>query len=119
MDKVLVIGASPNNSRFSYKCVRSLRRHEYEVAAIGNRRGKIKDIRIKKGMPEYSDIDTVVLYVGASGQPEYYDYILGLKPRRLIFNPGTYNKEFNDMAKESGIETVVDCALIMLNSGTF
>ncbi len=119
MDRVLVIGASPNSSRFAYKCVRSLRRHDFEVAAIGKRRGKIKDIRIKKGTPELSDIDTVVLYVGASEQPEYYEYILGMKPRRLIFNPGTYNKEFIDMAKEKGIETVVDCALIMLNSGTF
>jgi predicted CoA-binding protein len=119
MSKVLVLGASPDNSRFSYKCVRSLRRHEYEVVAVGKRRGKIKDIRIKKGKPELSGIDTVVLYVGAKGQPEYYEYVLGMKPRRLIFNPGTYNREFIDLAKENGIETVVDCALIMLNSGKF
>lgn len=119
MSKVLVIGASPNNARFSYKCVRSLCRHEYEVVALGPRSGDIRGTEIVTGKPELEDIDTVILYIGAGKQPEYYEYVFGLKPRRIIFNPGTYNKEFIDKAKENGIETVVDCALIMLNTGSF
>lgn len=119
MSKVLVLGASPNNARFSYKCVRSLIRHEHEVVALGQRAGNIKETEIVAGKPELQEIDTVILYIGSKKQPEFYDYIIGLKPRRIIFNPGTYNKEFIDKAKENGIETIVDCALIMLNSGTF
>ena len=119
MSKTLVLGASPNNSRFSYKCVKSLLRHEHEVVAVGLRRGKIADLRIQRGKPEIEDVHTIILYIGPKSQLDYYDYILGLKPKRIIFNPGTYNREFINMAQEKDIDTVVDCALIMLNSGTF
>ena len=119
MSRTLVLGASTNNSRFSYKCVKSLLRHEHEVVAVGLRKGKIADLKIRKGQPHIEDVHTIILYIGPKSQVDYYDYILGLKPRRIIFNPGTYNKELIDLAQENDIDTVVDCSLIMLNSGTF
>ena len=57
--------------------------------------------------------------MGEKRQKEYYDYLITLKPRRVIFNPGTKNPELKKILKKKGIETVEDCALIMLNSRSF
>ena len=117
--KTIVIGASPDPDRYSYKAVSLLRRYEHPVEAIGIRSGSIKDIEIQKGFPQISDIHTVSLYIGAIRQPAYYKYILELKPKRIIFNPGTENPEFEKMASDAGITIVEDCTLVMLNSGIF
>jgi len=119
MGKTLVLGASPKETRFSYKAVKALLRLEYDVAAVGKKSGDIKGVEIQTGLPLIENVDTIILYLGAAAQDEYYNYMIGLKPRRIIFNPGTHNQEFIDMCKKHGIDPVVDCALIMLNSGTY
>ncbi len=117
--KTLVIGASTNPERFSYKAIKLLRKYEHPVEAIGVKEGEIDEIVIQKNKSIIIDIDTVTMYVGSKNQPEYYNYILELKPKRIIFNPGTENEEFEKMAKEAGIEVVDDCTLVMLNGGNF
>jgi len=119
MGKTLVLGASPKETRFSYKAVKALIRLEYEVVALGKKAGDIMGVEIQTGMPPIEDVDTIILYLGASAQEEYYDYMIGLKPSRIIFNPGTHNEEFIEICKKQGIDPVVDCALIMLNSDTY
>jgi predicted CoA-binding protein len=117
--KMLVLGAAENPDRFSCKAVKSLDKNGFDVVAVGFRAGFIRDIEILTGKPEISDVDTVLLYLGAKKQAEYYDYILSLKPRRVIFNPGAENPELQDILKENGIDVVKDCALIMINTGAF
>lgn len=117
--KTLVLGASPNRSRYSNKAVRLLKMYEHEVVPVGIRNGTIEGIEIIKGKPNVKEIHTVTLYIGAKKQPEYYDYILSLKPKRIIFNPGTENIELMQLANERAIETVENCTLVMLNSGLF
>ena len=117
--KTMVIGASPNPGRFSYKAVSLLNYYQHPVTAVGIRDGEINGIQIIKGKPNLIDIHTITLYIGKERQKEYYDYILGLKPRRIIFNPGTENPELVQKAAERGIETVVNCTLVMLNAGMF
>ncbi len=117
--KTLVIGGSIKPERFSNKAIRKLRRHEFPVVSIGLRPGEVDDITIQTGFPEFKDIHTVTLYIGPKKQPQYYDYIIGLKPRRIIFNPGTENEELESLATANGIETINDCTLVMLGSGSF
>ena len=119
MGKMLVLGAAENPDRYSCKAVKSLDRNGYEVVAVGFKPGFIKEIEILAGTPEIIDVDTVLLYIGKKRQHEYYDYIAGLKPRRVIFNPGAENPELQDFLKEKGIEVVKDCALIMINTDSF
>ena len=119
MKKTLVMGASPNPLRFSHKMVKSLVRHNNEVVAIGLRDGEISGIKILTGEPVLKDIHTVALYVCPKRQVPIYNYILSLHPKRIIFNPGTINEEFMQMAKDNNIEVVTDCALIMLSSGRY
>ncbi len=117
--KTLVIGASPNTSRFSNKAVRLLKLYGHDVIPLGIKDGEIDELKIIKGKPEIHNVHTVTLYVGPARQSEYYDYVIGLNPKRIIFNPGTENAEFINMAKEHGIETVQNCTLVMLNSDLF
>ncbi|MFZ5942380.1 MAG: CoA-binding protein [Bacteroidota bacterium] len=117
--KTLVLGASPNPVRFSHKAVKSLIRHGYEVIPVGFREGLIQDMEILTGQPPLENIHTVSLYLGIARQPEYYDYILSLKPKRVIFNPGTINPEFMARLNQNGIEPVDGCLLMMLNSGEY
>ena len=117
--KTLVLGASPNPVRFSYKAVKNLLRNEMDVIAVGVREGLIEDLPILTGTPPIENVDTVSIYIGSSRQADYYDYIFSLKPKRVIFNPGTVNPDFMMRLKREGIEPVDQCMLVMLNEGTY
>ena len=119
MRKTLVLGASENPERYAYLAINSLKRHGHEVEAIGLKPGMVNEIPIQTGKPELHDIDTVTLYIGPARQPEMYKYITGLKPRRVIFNPGTENAEFEQMLNKNGIETEEACTLVLLNTGQY
>jgi predicted CoA-binding protein len=117
--KTLVLGASPNPVRFSHKAVKSLLRHDEEVVAVGFREGLIVEEEIITGQPSIEGVHTVSIYIGSSRQAEYYDYILSLKPKRVIFNPGTVNPEFMARLKKEGIEPVSECMLVMISEGEY
>jgi uncharacterized protein len=121
MEKLtLVLGASPNPDRFAYKAVRSLQRREMPVVAIGRRNVDLGNLQIRKGMPEdIGNVHTITLYMSAKNQKEYYNYILSLNPKRIIFNPGTTNPELSEIAQKAGIEVIDDCMLVMLNTGKY
>lgn len=119
MKKVLVLGASPNPARYAYLAVKQLKAHGHEVVAVGLREGEIDDVQILTGMPTLENIDTVTLYVNPTHQQPYHDYVLGLKPRRIIFNPGTEHYPFMQAAKQAGIEAFPACTLVMLATRQF
>ncbi|MBN2616287.1 MAG: CoA-binding protein [Bacteroidales bacterium] len=115
----LVIGASEKPERFSNKAIRKLVSYGHPVEAIGLRNGDVSGISIQTGFPHLENIHTVTMYVGPARQLQYYSYLLGLNPKRIIFNPGTENSEFMQKAEKQGIEVVPDCTLVMLDSGSF
>ena len=117
--KTLVIGASENPSRYSFMAIRRLLSYDHPVLALGLRPGHVDGIRIETGQPEFSDIDTVTLYVGPRNQKNLYDYVLKLKPQRVIFNPGAENPEFEALLEENGIQTEQACTLVMLSIGAY
>jgi len=115
----LVIGASLKPFRYSNMAVKRLREKGHSVKAIGLREGQIDDVEIETGRPEYKDVDTVLMYINRDRQPDFYDYITSLNPRRIIFNPGTENPEFQSLVKEKGIEPIEACTLVMLSTGLY
>lgn len=117
--KTVVLGASENPSRYSFLAINRLKAHQHPVVAIGRKNGEVAGIRITKERPDEDGVDTVTLYLNPANQKPYYDYIIGLKPKRIIFNPGTENDELIEMAKEHGIEPVLGCTLVMLSTGQF
>ena len=119
MKKTLIIGASDNPDRYSYKAAERLLAHGHEIELLGLRPRKIFGRIIDTERKNYADINTVTLYVGAQRQPEYYDYIVSLNPRRVIFNPGTENEEFYKVLKKNNIEAEVACTLVLLGTGQY
>ena len=118
--KTLVLGASTNPDRYSNIATLRLLKHGHEVVLVGNREGTIEGNTIETAPVAVDDVDTVTLYLGPARQTAYYDYLVDeLKPRRIIFNPGTENAELRDRAASAGIETDYACTLVMLGSGTF
>jgi predicted CoA-binding protein len=115
----VVIGASPNSERYSYKASISLQNHEHTVFPIGIKTGKINDLDIITNKPMIEGVDTVTLYVGPENQANWIDYVLSLKPKRIIFNPGTENSSFEKIAKEHGIETTQACTLVLLSTNQY
>ncbi len=99
--------------------IRSLIRRGFEPVPLGNKRGRIAGIDILTAKLQIKDIHTVSIYLNPDNQKEYYQYILSLNPKRVIFNPGTYNEEFMKLVEQNEIECVFDCALIMLSKGSY
>ena len=117
--KTLIMGASTNTERYAYKAANSLLNHGHEIELVGQKEGEIEGNKIKTDFPDFEGIDTVTMYVGPKNQPSLYDYILRQKPRRIVFNPGAENPEFEAMAEANGIETEEACTLVLLATGQF
>jgi hypothetical protein len=117
--KTLVLGATDNPSRYAYLAINKLTSHGHPVVAIGKKRGNVNGVTIETDHVPMEDIDTVTLYLNPKNQQEYFDYILDLQPKRIIFNPGTENEELIRQAKQNGIEPVIGCTLVMLSVGTY
>lgn len=115
----LVLGASDNPSRYSYLAVNRLRAKGHPVSAIGRKKTRVADVEVTDTRSDLKDVDTVTLYLNPANQQSYYDYILSLSPKRIIFNPGTENPELEKMAEEKGIKTMEACTLVLLSTGQF
>jgi predicted CoA-binding protein len=119
MKKTLVIGASEKPERYSNRAIRALVAHHHDVVAIGLRNGEVAGIKFDSEKKAFENIDTVTLYLGPQNQPEYYSYILSLKPHRVIFNPGTENPEFISKLKSAGVYPEIACTLVLLATGQY
>lgn len=117
--KTVVLGASDNPDRYSYLAVQKLTKYNHPVVAIGKKEGNIGNVEIIKNQPALTDVDTVTLYLNPLNQKPYYDYILSLKPKRIIFNPGTENDELVAMAKENNIQPLEACTLVLLDTNQY
>lgn len=119
--KTVIVGATPNQSRYAFLAANMLREYDHNIVPIGIKQGEVAgeeilDIRKK---PVIKDVDTITLYIGPRHQPEWYEYLLSLKPKRIIFNPGTENDEFERLAESRGIEAMQACTLVLLRSLQF
>ena len=115
----LVLGASENPTRYANIAVKRLRGHNIPVIAVGYKEGDIDGTKIQKEFPSEEAIHTVTLYLSKKNQIQYYDDILNLKPKRVIFNPGTANREFEERLETNGIEVIDACTLVMLSTGMY
>lgn len=113
------MGASDNPSRYSYLAIKRLNAAQHPVTAIGIRKGNVDAVPIITEHPKIEDIDTVTIYLNENNQRQYYDYILSLHPKRIIFNPGAENDELANLAEANGIEVMEACTLVLLSTGQY
>jgi uncharacterized protein len=117
--KTLVLGASPTPVRYAYKAVRRLLSYGHDVVAIGKVDGQIDTVTITREMVDIPGIHTVTMYLNPEKQEPYLDYIINLQPKRIIFNPGSYNPKLEKLAIAAGIEVLEDCTLVMLDTDDY
>ncbi|HVU84508.1 MAG TPA: CoA-binding protein [Puia sp.] len=117
--KTVVLGASDNPERYSNMAIKRLRQHGHPVVAIGKRKTAVGDVPVQPEAPFTADVDTVTVYLNPANQKAYYDYILSLHPKRLIFNPGAENEELEKLAKEKSIQVQEACTLVLLSTGQY
>lgn len=119
MKKTLIIGASTNPERYAYKAAHSLVAHGHDIVNIGNKKGEVAGVPIQTKDEIPRDIHTITLYVSEKNQVEYYDYILQIHPKRIIFNPGTENPTLENLAENAGIQVEIACTLVLLSTGQY
>ena len=119
MKKTLIIGASTNPERYSFMAAHRLTSHGHPIVMLGLKEGTVANNPILTGKPTFPDIDTVTLYIGPKNQPEWYDYVVALNPKRVIFNPGTENVEFETLLEKNGIEVQEACTLVLISIGAY
>ena len=115
----LVLGGSVNPERYSNRAIKELKKHGHIVYAIGLREGTVDNVKIENGTPDYKNIDTITLYLSPKNQIQYYDYILSLNPKRIIYNPGAENEELEKLAATKKIENLEACTLVMLATNQY
>ncbi|MBM3414383.1 MAG: CoA-binding protein [Bacteroidetes bacterium] len=115
----LVLGASVKEDRHSNQAIKDLQFYQHPVCAIGARKGVIGKTPIETALIYPTELHTVTLYLSPEKQKPYYNYLLKLHPQRIIFNPGTENKELQLLAQEAGIATMEACTLVLLRTGQY
>jgi predicted CoA-binding protein len=119
--KTVILGATPNAGRYAFLAAQFLRDKKHEFVPVGIKKGDVFGVPILQigDKPEIKDVHTITMYVGAPRQAGWYDYLLSLKPKRIIFNPGSENPEFEKLAASKGVEVVEACTLVMLRTNQF
>ena len=117
--KTLVLGASLKLDRYSNIALRKLVKYGHDTVAFGMKAGEVVGVTIDKELQQNQDLDTVTLYLNPTRQKEYYTYIIGLDPKRVIFNPGTENPELYALLEENNIDFEVACTLVLLSTNQY
>jgi len=119
MKRTIIIGASSNPTRYSFLAAQKLIYFGHQVLLIGRRAGSALGEEIHMEKVKWNDVDTVTLYINPRHQPDYYDYIISLNPKRVIFNPGTENSQFENILISKNIIPIQACTLVLLSIGEY
>ena len=115
MKKTLIVGATNNSGRYAFKAANRLVEAGHEIVPFGIKKGEVAGVEMVNDWQHFEAIDTVTMYIGAPRQGNYIDKIISLKPKRVIFNPGTENPIFEEQLKGANIEVEIACTLVLLS----
>jgi len=115
----VIIGASTNPERYSYRAANKLNNAGHTFYPVGQKKGEVFGKTIQPFGTQFNNVDTITMYLNPQAQKEYYNYIFSLQPKRIVFNPGTENPELEELAKQKGIEVTEACTLVLLSTGQF
>lgn len=117
--KTLVLGASLKSNRYSNYAIQRLVANNIDVVAFGLKEGEVSGIKISTDLLPYEELHTITLYLNPKRQKDYYDYILSLNPKRVIFNPGTENPDLYQILKDNNIAFEAACTLVLLSTNQY
>lgn len=105
--------------RYSNLVLKRLVDNDIATEAYGLKLGEVSGVQIKNNLNDFQNIHTITLYMNPQRQEAYYNAIVKLHPKRVIFNPGTENPEFYTILKKNAIEVEVACTLVLLATGQY
>ena len=117
---VVVLGASNNPERYSYKALKMLTEHGYKTIPVHPQLKDIDGIEVRSSLGDITEnIYTLTLYIGPEKVVPLIPDIIKLKPQRVILNPGTESKELKDALEKAAIPYLEACTLVLLKTGQF
>lgn len=120
MSNVAVVGASPDEERYSNKAMRFLKEKGHTAIPVAPKHERICGEEVHASLRDVPDeVDTVSMYVAPARQEPIIDEIVELAPRRVIFNPGAENPGAYERLEAGGIEVVEACTLVLLRTNQF
>ncbi len=118
--RVVIVGASDKADRYAHKAQLLLSQHGHGVVPVHPRLGSIEGMPVVADLSQVTgDVDTVTMYVGPAISQGLGDKLVAVKPKRVIFNPGSENAELQEKLEAAGIEVEEACTLVMLRTGQF
>ena len=115
----LVLGATDRPWSYAYQAISRLVHQGFTVLGIGKKEVELFGVQIVKDKVMYPEVHTVTMYLNAKNQKEYYDYLLALRPERVLFNPGSENGELEEILKNNNIAFERACTLVLLGTGQY
>jgi len=118
--KVAILGASRKPERYSNKAFHLLREYGHTVLPVNPALVELEGVKVFAKLSDIAEpVDTLTMYVDPKTSARLADEIVNLKPRRVIFNPGSENPELEFRLEREGIEVEVACTLVMLRTNQF
>jgi len=119
--KTVVVGATTNPSRYAFLAAQQLVNNGHGIVLLGIKQGEVAGQPILNiaSHPEISEVDTLTIYVSAHNLGPYHDYLVSLRPKRIICNPGAENPKLDALARKKGIQTEHACTLVLLSTGQY
>ncbi len=118
--RVVILGASEKPERYSNKAMHMLNDYGHKVVLVSPRVKSIVGATVLSSLSEVTgSVDTLTMYVGAQVSAKMADEIIKLKPRRVIFNPGSENPDLQHKLAASGIAVEEACTLVLLRTNQF
>ncbi|GEP45282.1 CoA-binding protein [Brevifollis gellanilyticus] len=119
-ERVVIVGASDKPDRYAHKAQLLLSQHGHEVVPVHPRLESIEGVPVVADLTQITGtVDTVTMYVGPAISQGLGDKLVTVKPKRVIFNPGSENAELEDKLSQAGIEVEEACTLVLLRTGQF
>jgi len=115
--KVAILGASPKPERYSYQAQQLLMDCGHEVFPVSLSGRDILGVKGTAVIP--SGMDVVTIYLSASHLNELIEVLVAAAPQKVIFNPGSENREAKDQLEAHHIQTQEACTLVLLRTGAF
>jgi predicted CoA-binding protein len=117
---VVILGASVKPERYANKAQLLLMKHGYKVIPVHPLQKEIAGVPVVKNLTEITGrVDTVTVYLNPEVSKGVANDLIALRPRRVIFNPGTESPELESLLRNQGILVEEACTLVLLGTGQF
>lgn len=122
-ETVLVLGASDRADRYSYKAFHMLKQYGHTPVLVNPTVKEVEGTKcyadISSALKENPVIDTITMYINDEKSSKIIEEMIKVKPKRVIFNPGSENKEIYGKLDQNGIQYEEACTLVLLRTNQY